>query len=426
MRCLRALTRLVLLVFPWCLPATHGQNVPGLLAGLQSKPVQVTDNIHYAPGFGNTFLVTTTEGNVVIDTSLAAMAGRAKQQLQKISDAPVHSIILTHGHSDHTGGVRLWKEEGTEVIAQRNFVAFAEYQQRLAPFFAARNAAQFGLSSNAADVERASRQQLAQAEPTILFDDRYEFELGGISFVCLSMPGETYDHLAVWLPQSKAAFVGDNFYASFPNIYTLRGTKPRWALDYVASINRILELEPEILLPSHGAPIQGKDKITTALMRYRDAVQYVHDATVEGMNQGKDVYTLMREIELPAELDLGELYGKVSWSVRGIYEGYVGWFDGNPATMYQIPPSDTYPDLVELAGGADRIAQRAAELLEGGEPIRALHLSEVALSAGTKNQRALKVQIAALKVAREKSRNFLERSWLGHGIRTATAELSER
>ena len=89
----------------------------------------------------------------------------------------------------------------------------------------------------------------------------------------------------------------------------------------------MLALKPEIVLPSHGLPIKGHDQIVKRLTRYRDAIQYVHDATVQGMNDGKDVFTLMREIKLPAELDVGETYGKVSWSVRGIYEGYVGWFD---------------------------------------------------------------------------------------------------
>jgi alkyl sulfatase BDS1-like metallo-beta-lactamase superfamily hydrolase len=147
----------------------------------------------------------------------------------------------------------------------------------------------------------------------------------------------------VWVPRYKAAFVGDNLYDSFPNIYTLRGTQPRWALDYVAALNKVLELKPEIVLPSHGLPIMGSEKIVRRVTQYRDAIQYVHDATVAGMNAGKDVYSLMREVKLPPELDLGETYGKVAWSVRGIYEGYVGWFDRNPATMYSYSPAVRIP-----------------------------------------------------------------------------------
>lgn len=118
--------------------------------------------------------------------------------------------------------------------------------------------------------------------------------------------------------------VGDNFYESFPNIYTLRGTRPRWAMDYVKSLDRVLALEPEMVLPSHGPAIRGRAEVRRQLTRYRDAILYVHDATVKGMNEGKDVVSLMREITLPSDMNLGESYGALTWSIRGIYEGYVG------------------------------------------------------------------------------------------------------
>ena len=236
-----------------------------------------------------------------------------------------------------------------------------------------RNAVQFGFDEERA--REAVRNRPARIEPTILFDEKYEFELGGTKFELLHTPGETYEHLTVWLPQYKAAFVGDNFYASFPNIYTLRGCRPRWALDYIDSLNKVLAQRPEILLPSHGNPIVGADKIVAAVTRYRDAIQYVHDATVKGMNDGKDVYTLMREIVLPADLDVGDAYGKVSWSVRGIYEGYVGWFDGDPATMYTEAPQTADVELVahgrwrgdgsETCQGANRSRRARAGIASG-------------------------------------------------------------
>jgi alkyl sulfatase BDS1-like metallo-beta-lactamase superfamily hydrolase len=172
-----------------------------------------------------------------------------------------------------------------------------------------------------------------------------------VKFEIYRTPGETPDHLTVWLPQYHAAFVGDNYYESFPNLYTLRGTQPRWALDYVNSLNKVLALRPEIVLPSHGQPLLGGPRIARRLAQYRDALLYVHDAVVNGMNAGKDVYTLMREIKLPPELNVGESYGNVIWTIRGIYDGYVGWFDMNPATMYALPPSAVYPQVVKLAGG---------------------------------------------------------------------------
>src|SRR5438477_7241497 len=99
-----------------------------------------------------------------------------------------------------------------------------------------------------------------------------------------------------------------------------------------------------------------------------------------GMNDGKDVFTLMREIKLPEHLNVGESYGKLTWSIRGIYEGYAGWFDGNPATMYAAPPSAAYAELVTLAGGANAVAARA-QALAATDPVRALEVRLAILRA---------------------------------------------
>jgi alkyl sulfatase BDS1-like metallo-beta-lactamase superfamily hydrolase len=266
----------------------------------------------------------------------------------------------------------------------------------------------------------------AKIEPTILFDDKYEFELGGVKFEVFSTPGETPDHATVWVPKYKAAFIGDNFYMSFPNIYTLRGTQPRLALDYVNSLNKVLALKPEIVLPSHGTPIVGAAEIVKQLTRYRDAIQYVHDETVKGMNAGKDVWALMNEIKLPPELNIGEGYGKLSWSVRGIYEGYVGWFDLNPATMYEKPASSVYSDVVKLAGGPDAVARLAMERAQAGQAVEALHLSDIALAADPNHKLSLEAKLKALETLRSRCRNSNERGWLEFSINQVKSTLGAK
>ncbi|MFY9570462.1 MAG: MBL fold metallo-hydrolase, partial [Blastocatellia bacterium] len=276
------------------------------------KVIKLNDAISMVQGFGNTFLIATSEGNVIIDTSIALHARKHHQLLTAENNGPIKYIILTHGHGDHTGGVPLWKQAGTKIIAQKTHVELMNYQTRLAAFYSKRNAAQFAL--NVPQVGNWAGNYGAKIEPTILFDDKYEFTLGGTSFEIYRAPSETYDHLMVWVPKYKAVFTGDVYYESFPNIYTLRGTQPRWALDYVTSLNAILALKPEMVVPSHGFPIRTNEEIVRRLTRYRDAIQYVHDETVKGMNAGKDVYTLMREIKLPASLEVGESYGNLIWS----------------------------------------------------------------------------------------------------------------
>jgi alkyl sulfatase BDS1-like metallo-beta-lactamase superfamily hydrolase len=397
---------------------------PTDLMRVGDKVIKINEAISMVQGFGNTFMVTTSEGNVIIDTSIVLHARKHHQLLTAENKGPIKYIILTHAHGDHTGGIPLWKEAGTQIIAQKNHVEFVHYQTRLAGFYGKRNAAQFGLSFPTPGTWAGNYG--GKIEPTILFDDKYEFTLGGVKFEIYRTPGETYDHLTVWIPKYKAAFTGDNYYESFPNIYTLRGTEPRWALDYVNSLNTVLGFKPEIALPSHGRPINGSQEITRRLTRYRNAIQYVHDEVVKGMNAGKDVYTLMQEIKLPASLDVGESYGNLVWSIRGIYEGYVGWFDLNPATMYERPAASVYPDVVKLVGGPDAIAGLADERVQGGDAVAALHLTDIALAADPRHRRSLETRLKALEILRGRCKNTNERGWLDYSIKATTARLDQK
>lgn len=406
-----------------------GLAVTGLAPGQeQPKVTKIRDSIYMADTTGNVYLITTPAGNVVIDTASASQAPLARKLLSAGSQGPVKFIILTHGHADHIGGISLWKEPGTVIIAQRNYVEFENYVTRLSGFFAPRNAAAFGRRPEPPGPWAGNYG--AKIDPTVFFDQEYEFTLGGTKFELFSTPGETPDHLTVWIPEYKVAFIGDNYAGagmpepmSFPNLYAIRGTKPRWALDWIKSIDTVLALKPEIVLNGHGDPIVGNAEITRRLTRYRDAIQYVHDEVVKGMNSGKDAYTLMQEIKLPSSFDLSESFGKVSWSVRGIYDGYAGWFDANPTTMYELPPSSVYPDLVKLAGGPEAVLRLAQEKLEAGKPVETLHLTDVILAYDPKNSGALNARIKALNYLQEKCENYVEAGWLEYGIAKAKEKL---
>jgi len=397
----------------------------------QTKVVKINDSIYMVPTTGNVYLVTTPAGNVIIDTAMSDLAAEAKTLLAAESQAPVKYMILTHGHADHIGGIPLWKGPGIQIIAQRNYVEFVNYVTRLEGFFAPRNAAAFNRPPR--DVGPWAGNYGAKIDPTILFDQEYSFTLGGVEFHLFSTPGETPDHLTVWIPAFKVAFIGDNYAGvgipepmSFPNIYAIRGTKPRWALDWINSLDTVLALKPEVVLNGHGEPILGNQEITRRLTRYRDAIQYVHDAVVKGMNSGKDVFTLMQEIRLPPSFNLSESFGKVSWSVRGIYDGYAGWFDMNPSTMYELPPSSVYPDLVKAAGGPEPVVRLALEKLEAGKPVEALHLTDVVLAYDQKNNAALGARLKALNYLRERCENYVEAGWLEYGITKTKEKLASQ
>ena len=384
------------------------------------KGVKVTDQIFMATDMSRTYLVVTPEGNVVIDTTTRDSAPRHYEVLRGMSSAPVKYILLTHAHEDHVGGVHLWKEEGTEVIAQRRFVEYMHYRERLAGFFQYRNEAQF----LAPPREVKSKGNFAADIPTtMLFDSEYKFEFGGLTFHMMHTPGETWDHSTVWIPELKAAFIGDNYYSSFPNIAALRGAPPRFALDYVNSIDIVLALDPELVLVAHAPPLVGKEEIQSTLGEYRDAIEYVHDATVRGLNEGKDVFTVMNEVKLPERFKINESYGGVAWSVRGIYHGYAGWFDGQPATLLSESPDVKIRELVALAGGIDEVVARAEELEADGDLVLSLNLADAALAVDPNHPGALAVRVSLLTTLGRGEKNFNARSWIGYHKRLSQKRL---
>ena len=166
-------------------------------------------------------------------------------------------------------------------------------------------------------------------------------------------------------------------------------------------------------------PIVGKDLIRTCLDRLHDAVSYIHQATLDGMNAGKDIFTLMREVSLPENLYVGQAYGKVSFCVRTVWEQYMGWFQGyRTSELLSVQPHHISGELAAMAG-VDAVIARARDALEKGDAERAMALVEAALAAEPGNRAALDLSVAvheALLAGPRGAENFWYAGWLRHQI----------
>lgn len=396
---------------------------------------RVHPRVWLSPGSTNTYLVTTNDGNVLINTGLGIEAPVHQRCYAAVSDAPLRAIVLTQGHLDLVGGVEQLKQPGTQVYAHRHIAACQDDDRRIEGFRNRRNMRFFAdmvepmLAAQQRALEAGWRPPQARAEPDVLVDQRLAFEVGGVRFELIWVPGgETIDSLLVWLPRERILFSGNAFgplFPHMPNFHTIRGDRLRQALPYLAACETVLALEPTLLLTGHFAPIEGAALIRDELTRLRDAVRHVHDETVRGMNEGVDPYTLMRRIRLPEHLQVGEDYGTVAWAVRAIWHGYGGWFYFQSTTeIGDTPVREVYGELAALAG-ADALAARAAALLAEGAPLKAIHLAEVTLAADAQHRGALQVMLGAHEalLLQTPPRNRWWRCWLLGEIDATRARL---
>jgi alkyl sulfatase BDS1-like metallo-beta-lactamase superfamily hydrolase len=413
-----------------------GEGTHGSAVDLIKRPIEVreiAENVYYATGVANTIMIITEEGNVIFDTGLVLQVPKQLKALKAVSDAPVSHIILSHSHADHIGGTRFWQEDGTEIITHGDFIEEQRYLSELEPYQYTRNRTLFPWMPAWADRPDIEMMRYGGVEPTITVADweTYTFTLGGIEFQVIGTPGaEGADNAVLWLPQQKILFSGDFFgpqFPQFPNVFTMRGEKIRKPLEYVKSLDLLLQLDPEIVVPSHHNPTVGAQQIRADMQRIRDAVQFVHDETVAGMNAGRTVYDLMKEIKLPPHLDLVQNHGRVDWAVKSIWEYYMGWFHYDSTTeLYPVPAREVYADLAEIAGN-EGLLSLGQNYLNRDEPVKTLHIVEVALAADPSDNMALQLRQRALQVLLLKAesglRNDYEIYWLKYRLADTAARL---
>ncbi|MEH6593121.1 MAG: alkyl sulfatase dimerization domain-containing protein [Halioglobus sp.] len=391
---------------------------------------RINDFIVMSEGTSNSYLIETPEGSILVNTGMGYEAPvhlKNYQDLSTQSDS-IRYVITTQGHVDHVGGVQYFRDLNPALTytAQAGNEEHQTYDERLRNFRANRSAFRF-LDAFTEDfgyyAEQGYTDINTQDRPTpdMTFEERHEFTLGGLEVVLIAVKGaETNDSLIVWLPQHAICLTGNLFgcpFGHFPNLVTIRGDRYRDALVCADAAQTVLDLDSSLILYGHHAPVEGKELIKIEVTAIRDAILYVHDETVKGMNEGKDLHTLMREIQLPPACEVGQGYGKVSWSIRAIWENYAGWFHHQSTTeLYSVPQSAVHADLIELAG-VDALVTRAQQSFDAGQAERALHLLDIVLTEVPDCEAARTLAISVHEKLLSEADNFWLTGWLENQIK---------
>jgi alkyl sulfatase BDS1-like metallo-beta-lactamase superfamily hydrolase len=340
----------------------------------EKRVYPLAKGVYIAVGYGlaNSIMIEGDDGIVIVDVMESLENAQAvMKEFRKITSKPVKALIYTHNHADHILGGRGFVPEGeVDIYAHESTNYYIDrIINQIRPIISSRSTRMFGNLLPKGEkglVNLGVGPQLDAGQgggtPTLLrpnktYSDTLDLDIAGIKIQLIHAPGETNDQTMVWLPEQKVLMPGDTVYKAFPNLYTIRGTLYRDVMDWVRSLDKMRALNPQFIAPGHTRPIVGQQKIQDVLTHYRDAIQYVHDQTLYGMNQGLTPDQLVESITLPTHLKdhpyLQELYGTVEWGVRGIFSGYLGWFDGDTASLSTVTIKQRAQNLVKLAGGID-------------------------------------------------------------------------
>ncbi len=372
-----------------------------------------------AVGFSpaNVSMIEGDDGLVIVDTGMSVDDGtRIMEEFRKITDKPVKAIVFTHAHGDHTGGAAaFFGDERPQIWAHQNFGSEAgPWKAGGLTYQNVRGARQAGfklppeqrINNGVAPARSPKRggEVFSSGKETMpthfLEGDRQTISVGGVEFELVAAPGETNDEVFVWYPAGKVLFAGDNFYRSFPNLYAIRGTPNRSTRLWAESLSKMVDTNAEALVGGHTNPIIGADKVKQVLADYRDAVQFIHDKTVEGINKGLTPDELVEYVQLPGNLAskdyLQPFYGHPDWGVRTTFNYYLGWFDGNPSNLLPLPPKAEAERMAKLAGGTDQLVAAANAALADDDNQWAAQLADHLLAIDKDDATAKKIKADAL------------------------------
>jgi alkyl sulfatase BDS1-like metallo-beta-lactamase superfamily hydrolase len=331
--------------------------------------VEVVDGVAFWHGFSNATAVDTGAGLVLVDTGDPLFSGLLHQQVRRWRPAaPLHTAVYSHGHIDHVSGVPAFDAEAVErgwarptVHAQESLPARFDRYKLTAGYNAVVNRRQFGID----DLQWPTDYRY----PDTTYRGVSVLDVGGERVELHAARGETDDHTWTWLPQRRVLCCGDLFIWASPNAGNPQKVQ-RYAAEWATALREMSALGAEVMLPGHGVPVVGADRVRQALDDTAEFLQSLHDQTVTLMNAGARLDEILHTVRPPAELAdrpyLQPVYDEPEFVVRNVWRLYGGWWDGNPASLKPPPEAALAAHVVQLAG-AEAVGASVDDLVARGD-----------------------------------------------------------
>ena len=419
-------------------------------SGVADQPVnrttgelsEVADGLAMVESFSHTVAWDSGEGLVCFDASHVGSGATIVSALQSWRPGTFHTLVYTHGHVDHVGGSGFFAAHNAAAGRSLRVVGHENVGRRFARYRDTErwnmliNARQFGGVRD--DFGMAG--ELRPAEGTVKRADYFlppdvagvtdvvgetmTETIAGITLEHHHGRGETDDHLWTWFPEKKWVMTGDFVIWNFPNAGNPQKVQ-RWPLDWARALRAIAAKQPELLLPAHGLPIAGRDRIARVLDEIATALENLVREVVEMMNAGATLNEIIHTVKVPAETlarpFLRPLYDEPEFVVRNIWRLYGGWWDGAPSRLKPAPDEILGAEIAALAGGADVLVRRARDLAVSGELRLACHLADFAGWAAPEDPDVHRVRAEVYEIRRKN-----ESSLMSKGIFKGASRESER
>jgi alkyl sulfatase BDS1-like metallo-beta-lactamase superfamily hydrolase len=392
------------------------------------EPSLVTEGVAFFPALGNSIAFLGERGILVVDTAQQRFTPAVLSGLRaNFSQAPVEAVVFTHGHIDHVTGAQAIIDEAEKrgdrrpnIIAHRDLPRRFDRYRLLAAQNDHINRIQFNLPPDARPFSDATF-----TYPDTVYDEGLTTTIGGTVFELHHCRGETDDETWVWSPSNRVLCTGDTFVWCSPNAGNPYKVQ-RYALDWARGLEQMAALRPLHLLPGHGPPVSGEERIQEALLTTAQFLRSIHDQVVAGMNRGKWLEDIIREIDWPATDKpwLQPVYDHPEFIARNVYRLYGGWYDGNPANILPAHSEDIAAALVAATGAAP-ILDRARKLRDEGDLQLACHLVDFVRKGEPDNREAWELwrDLFAARAASERS--LMARGAFFAAVRDTEARLKD-